>query len=173
MEQQATEPRVLVNRKGQSLTTHMTDAEAFKELERQVTDGEQAGFAFDLILKGKKYGLSQEQFWWVHKLAEPKVLIDADHIVNTFHKARDNGVKQRSLKTTVLADGVPVVLSLAGPRSKYKGDIWVTDDGDYPGNTIFGRIGHESGVFEGKGVPEAVAKLIDCIQMDPESYLPW
>jgi len=169
-------PRTLRNRKGKTLTTVRTDKEAFDELERQVQDGQQDTFAADLVYKGARNGLSEEQFWWVHKLLEPRdeCMIPVGNITHRMHAALDAGASMRSLKVELrTSDDQPVKLAMAGSRSKYSGDVWVTDDGAYPDNRLYGRIEHTTGVFKGHNVPVSVQDLLRAVQSNPDRYLPW
>ena len=171
-----TETRTLVNRKGQSLNTERTEKQAFAELERRVKAGEASDFAADLIRKGRKNGLSDEQFWWVHKLLEPvnEVEIPCGNINARMNNARDNGVKVRNLKVRfdTELDGC-VQLMMAGPRSKYYRSIWVTDGGQYPENVLYGMIDYNTGVFKGRDVPLEIQALLREINDNTEAYLPW
>lgn len=168
--------RVLVNRKGKQISTTRSDKDAFNELERRVEEGNAGTFAADLISKGTRYGLSDEQFWWVHSLLEPvdHAEIPCGEITARMHDALLNGVKMRNMKCNLLTEGgQPIRLSMAGSRSKYHGDVWVTDDGEYPSNRLFGRIEQSTGIFKGHNVPEDVQILLIAIQENPEAYLPW
>jgi hypothetical protein len=63
--------RTLVNRRGGELVTTMTDKKAFKTVEKIVeANPHQNKFAANLITTGKKHGLTDEQFWWIHKIAQ-------------------------------------------------------------------------------------------------------
>jgi len=175
MEYATANQRVLVNRKGQQVITNYTDAEAFKVLEDQIAGGKLQGFAVDLVSKGKKYGLSEEQYWWVHRLAVPREReeIDCNDILQAFLRARSNGVKQRNMKVDYkLPDGTTLRLALASQRSKNAGCIYVTDDGTYPDNKYYGKI-DQHGFFSGYDVPLQVSDRLHVILENIEAHLPW
>ena len=174
MATQQQEQRTLVNRKGRTVVTNRSDGEAFAELERRVDEGSVGEFARDLVSKGRRYGLSEEQYWWVHKLLVPPTELDCSEVATRMRNARRNGVGIKALRLTVSSDeGNVVQLSMAGSRSKYCGDIWVTDGGVYPDNTLYGRIDAVSGMFLGSDVPDDVTKVLEDIQDNPEDYMPW
>lgn len=175
MAQAATNQRTLVNRKGQQVITPYTEAEAFKIVEDGVTSGKLTGFAADLIAKGKRYGLSEEQYWWVHRLAVPREQeqLDCNAIVQSFTRGKHNGVKQRNQKVDfVLSDGSKLRLAAASARSKHAGCIFVTDDGAYPDNKYYGKI-DQHGFFTGYDVPSLVVERLLDICENIEAHLPW
>jgi len=101
--------RTLVNNKGKSLDTPYTDKDAFDKLSRHVSDrADDESFESDLISKGKRYGLSEQQFWWVHKL-----LLDLENpperpqlmgIWNAYSRAKIAMVGQRGMKRCINTD---------------------------------------------------------------------
>jgi hypothetical protein len=135
--------RTLVNNKGKSLDTPYTDKEAFDRLKKHTVEkDDDESFEFDLINKGQRYGLSEQQFWWVHKL-----LLDLENpperpqlmgIWNAYSRAKIAMVGQRGMKRCIGIDesGESILFSVAGERSKYRGSIWVKDLDD----TYLGRI---------------------------------
>lgn len=164
----------MTNRKGKTVTTSYSDAEAFRVVEQAVREGRLDGFAVDLVTKGSKYGLSDEQFWWVHRLANPEPMVEqpAQNVLHAFKQAAANGVKARNLKLLYQTDDGTVQLAMAGAKSKYQGDIWVTDGGTYPDNKLYGRIDGAHGIFRGRDVPQHVAKLITQLN-DGKAKMPW
>ena len=166
--------RTLTNRKGKTVVTERTDKEAFTELQRLVLDGWDSEFPVSLLQQGLKRGLSEEQFWWVHKLIEPKDEVPCGNITHRMQEALFAGAKVKDLKLTLTTgQGNPVKISMAGPKSKNHGDVWVTDDGEYPDNKLYGRISRTTGVFVGEGVPQDVQELLATIHDNPDAHLPW
>jgi len=135
--------RTLVNNKGKSLDTPYTDKDAFDKLSRHVSDrADDESFESDLISKGKRYGLSEQQLRGVHKL-----LLDLENpperpqlmgIWNAYSRAKIAMVGQRGMKRCINTDesGESLIFSVAGEKSKYRGSIWVKDQED----TYLGRI---------------------------------
>jgi hypothetical protein len=65
------------------------------------------------------------------------------------------------------ADGRPVVLSRAGSKSKYPGQIMVTDGGPFGANLYFGRIDSE-GIFHATNSASApVFALLERLSVNP------
>jgi hypothetical protein len=99
--------------------------------------------------------LKGNQLFWVYKLAQEQLareqapvahLDNFDAVRALLQLARDNGKKFPKVK--VALDGRVLVLALAGAKSKHPGTVSATDDGRYPDNTFFGRIGTD-GAFQG------------------------
>lgn len=102
----------------------------------------------------RKGDLSAKQWFWVNKLVteanqpEPSygtVEADMSGIVKLMHDANEH-LKWPKIRLAT-EDECPVVLSVAGPRSKTPGAINITDGGPYGMNTWYGRI-QTSGTFE-------------------------
>lgn len=158
------------------MTATLTDKEAFNLLAEQVARGEKDGFAADLVQKGGKYGLSEAQFWWIHKLGMPenKCELQANEIVARFTEASFNNVAVKHLRLYIPdAEGGTVKFAFAGPRSKHHGDVWVTDDGEYPNNKLYGRIPRSTGIFVGRDVPDLVQVVIQQVNDNAGDYMPW
>lgn len=175
MAQGIKEVRTLVNRRGKELETTRTDKEAFDELERLVEEGKADQFATDLIQKGIKNGLSEEQFWWVHKLCDQtNVKLPLGNISGRMAAAVRAGVSLRAMKCSLETSENKIVrLSIAGQRSKNAGDVWVSDDGKYPDNVLYGRIETATGIFHGRNTPEDVLEMLTLVNDHPDAYLPW
>lgn len=65
------------------------------------------------------------------------------------------------------AGGLPLVLSLAGERSRYAGAVNVTDGGKYPDNVYYGRI-EPNGAFAGRDPGPDVMGLLLRFAADPQ-----
>lgn len=163
---QSTGARALRNKKGVTLYTLLSDKEAFNTLEKHVEQGHGTDFARDLVFKGQRHGLSEEQFWWVHKMANdivnpPKPLM-LTNIANRFTRARDRGVKVKDLKAkigSVEVHGQPrkVELSYATGRSRYPGSVWV----NIPEVEIYcGRIDTDGTFFRTTNCPDEVVTVL-------------
>lgn len=160
--------RILTNKKGVTVQTLYTDKEAFDIVAQAVKNRSMGNFASDLIDKGNRYGLSEEQFWWVHKLAnQQEVKIQAGNILHVFTQAALNGVSTRHLKQSFETPGGTVGLSISGLSSRHAGTIWVTDGGKYPDNKLYGKIDKAHGIFTGTDVPPYVIELIKELNDNP------
>lgn len=167
--------RVLTNRKGKTVETPYTDSEAFTIVEDGVRKGTLGSFAAELVNKGARYGLSEEQYWWIHRLAVPPVTVkvNCNNIMHRFQRAFDNGVRASRMKVNFLTEGGPIRLSFATPRSKNFRDVYVTDDGEYPDNTYYGKIDHNSGMMTvNDSTPQFVIDFLNNLNDSPDK-LPW
>ena len=140
----------LTNRKnGTTITSNLTNAAAL-----EICGNSNNSFGRDLArsARNSRYGLSDAQWFWVHKIAielgAPAASAPAAAPVAApvavaprlaaiwamFPQGRKRG------KIRLRANNKPLILSLAGANSRYKGQILVTNGGDYGSNTYYGRI---------------------------------
>ena len=108
-------------------------------------------FAASLLSGHNKYGsFSPKQFPYAHKMAlealgmavkveSKSVDIDAAKIVALFVSAQANKIKFPKIKLNT-ENGEKLKFSLAGPNSKYRGQIMVTDGLPFGQNKWYGRI---------------------------------
>lgn len=139
------------------------------------------GFAFDLFIKGAKFGLSEKQVFWANKLADRaegkeqkaagrEVTLGNFHrLVQLFKHAQEH-LKYPKIRF-VLASGAEVTLSLCGSRSQYQGQINVAS-GRYgePGAKWYGRINHQGVLATGRDYTDEVADCITEFAKDPAGY---
>jgi hypothetical protein len=143
-------------------------------------------FAADLVRKARKYKkISDKQFYWVEKLidralnqGEPEspdgVLVgDFAKMVAMFNTAGTK-IKYPSL-TFMLRNGddhFKVVIKRAGPKSKYHGELMLTDGGPWGENVWYGRITTE-GVWipsaSGEQVKEKLIPFLGSFAANPHS----
>ena len=64
-------------------------------------------------------------------------------------------------------DGQQVVLGISGPRSKYAGQIQITDGGSYPNNRYFGRINGDGNWTRGRDADSGVEAILRRLGDDP------
>jgi len=112
-------------------------------------------FAGSLILQHNDRGkLSDKQWFWVEKLAadagkpqpEPKSVEGNFKPLWDMLTAASASLKYPKIRMTT-EGGSPIRLSLAGPRSKYRGDVMVSDGGPFGSNVWYGRINPEGAWF--------------------------
>tara|TARA_Y100001972_G_scaffold125774_1_gene177759 strand:- start:161 stop:691 length:531 start_codon:yes stop_codon:yes gene_type:complete len=170
------ETRTLVNNKGQSIDTPYTDKEAFDKLKRRALEQPVGNFTSDLIAKGARYGLSDQQFWWVHKLLleleNPPERPQLMGIWNAYSRAKLAMVSQRDMTCSFTLDDkedTQLVLSVAGSRSKYAGSIWVRIPLD---DIYLGRI--TDGLFyRAAACSDEMFDAISLIDEKATSKFPW
>lgn len=143
-------------------------------LEAKLTDIplKSRSFAADLVRKGRKWGLSDKQMFWVDKFisneagAEPKKLEGFEAIVHLLTDASAN-LKYPKIRLRT-ENGSAVVFVLAGSRAKLPGTVNVTDGGRYGDNTWYGRI-HLDGAWQlpNKEVADDVQLLVQAFAKDP------
>ena len=128
-----------------------------------------SGFAVELRDKALRGDVSREQAYWLHRLAVEqgtriqreanpiKLGENLEPIFGLFEKA------SRKLKfpsiTLRTADGAEVVMKRAGARSRYAGQVFVTDGGRFGENRYYGRIGAE-GFVAGRDWNPALEPLL-------------
>ena len=131
-------------------------------------------FALDLIQKGKKYGLSEKQMYWVdvliNKVANPEEKkpaekIDVSGIISLLTKA---GEKLKHPKVRLVTEsGQKVVLKIAGERSKYVGSVMVTDGGPFGANVYYGNISPEGEFNPSSKITDEVTAILKMFAVDP------
>ena len=62
--------------------------------------------------------------------------------------------------------GAKVVLSVAGARSKYRGQVMLTDGGPFGDNVWYGRIDVDGGVFPSRSMTDDVMRLLKELSLD-------
>ena len=170
-----TQTRTLTTRKGRSVETHLLDYDAL-EVCRGLKDN---SFAQDLVAREDRWGLSPDQWAWVHILAieqsapaerapQEDMGLDVGEIRARLLRARGRGIKHPKIRLD-LGDGRRVVCSLCGPASRYEGCVNLTDGGRYPDNIFYGRIDLEGRWRPTRAAGEDVRVVITSFARDPAS----
>lgn len=135
-----------------------------------------AAFAGDLIRNFNRWGsLSDKQMHWVGVLTqrateprpEPKATatVSFQNIQDLFDRASQ---KLRRVKVRLQdSNGTPVVFARAGGRSKYAGQIMITDGGPFGNNRYFGRIAGDGSLFATRAADAGVLGLVQEFAQDP------
>lgn len=131
---------------------------AFLDKNVAVLKSSDQNFANSLIDQFNERGLSAKQEYWVTTLAErarqaldaktrvvEEVKIDLTKIVELFRKASTN-LKKPYVLVDDLAEG-HLRLKLAGPTSKYAGQVYVYSDGAYEDRLWLGRVDPETSSY--------------------------
>lgn len=136
-------------------------------------EGRDRSFINDLI--NGKWGyharngkLSEKQIHWVEVLYKKALGItpeapkaenvgDLQGLVSLFTLAKQN---LKYPKIVLEAKGYPLKLALAGPNSKYKGSIIITDGGPYGSNKWYGAVTPEGVWNPSKQVTEELRAII-------------
>lgn len=127
-----------------------------------------AEFATDLINQGRRRGLSEKQWEWVGRLIDmasrpapapaPEQVGDMSGLIALFAAA---GEKLKYPKIRLATpEGTPVVLQVAGARSRYAGSINLTDGGPYGANRWYGRVSPQGELVSGSAMTEGVKDLV-------------
>ena len=127
-------------------------------------------FAASLVEQFDRRGdLSPKQWEWVEKLSaprpEPTTSAGFGRIVRLLHSAREH--LQYPKITLQTERGQTVKLHVAGERSKYAGQVQVTDGGAFGNNRYFGRISEDGEYTESRDVDESVRALLVALAGDP------
>ena len=132
-------------------------------------------FAGSLIEGFDRYGrVSEKQLYWVNVLiqrangAKPMAsteLVSVVEIKNLFAKASKSLKRMKiRLKTTFNQN---VVFTIAGERSKYAGQVMITDGGPFGANIYFGKIDMEGNLLKTGRCDDNVLELIKEFANDP------
>jgi hypothetical protein len=132
-------------------------------------------FAASLMAKAQQYGtLTEKQACWVldltQRATQPKaapVQVDLSGVRKMFAAAKG---QLKHPKIRLKAGTQPVVLSLAGQRSKYTGQVMVTDGGPFGDNLWFGRVEGDS-FHASRHVTQDVTQLLQSLSDDPVAIL--
>ena len=137
--------------------------------------------AFGRSLVGgiSKYGsLTEKQATWVQVLidrasqpkpvAAPAVEVQMAGVQALFEVA-SKSLKRPKIRL-MTADGTPVVLALAGEKSKYAGQVMLTDGGPFGLNRWFGRI-EGSHFHAARAATQEVTGLRTSLSADPTSVI--
>lgn len=88
-------------------------------------------------------------------------------VFDLFSRAKAAGLRFPKIRLEA-ADGQKVVLSQAGERSKYTGEVMITDGGAFGSNKFFGRINADGALTNGREMSAPVRDLIDALAAKPE-----
>ena len=136
-------------------------------------------FAKSLIIGFQRWGsLTERQFPYAMRLAEvardgyaPREetpttnLGDFGGVFGLMQGAAAN-LKYPKIRINT-EDGKLVVLSIAGPRSKYAGQIQITDGGTYPHNRYYGRIDGQGNWTRHRDADSGVEAILRRLGDDP------
>lgn len=112
-------------------------------------------FGRDLVLKSKKYKMTDKQLWWIDRLtkkAKAELVVEQPvenvgqmkGLYELFAKASKH---LKYPKIGLEVDGHPVALVVSGPNSKNPGIVNVTDGKPFGHNKWYGRV-TEAGAWE-------------------------
>jgi hypothetical protein len=158
--------------KGEKIESSLTDAEAAHII--GMTDP--VGFAYDLVVAFSKGRLSERQRPWLHKLAlersQPRpepvaVELNLEPIVALLDKA---SARLRYPKLWLDTDDVRIRLSVAGPNSRYAGDVMVTDGGPFGNNVWYGRITRDGKFVGSRAATQEIMDTLVSLAADPTSF---
>lgn len=136
------------------------------------------GFANSLISQAETRGGTAKQVHWMQTLldraklaaapaapAEPSEVVAVGGIVTLLTGAAG---RLKYPKVRLLTDcGQKVVVGMAGPRSRYVGQVMITDGGSFHNGTYFGRIDLSGQVFPSANMTPAVMSLLTAFAADP------
>jgi hypothetical protein len=143
---------------------HLLDTNAIQSTEFAVS------ISWCLVGRGGKPAVpSPAQRFWLHKLAMPKVAqppkatgLDMTGLRTIFASAAS---KLKRPAIVLRADQIDVKLSLAGPSSRYKGDVMVASPRF--GDAYYGRVDAEGVYHPGRQSNPAVDALVLRMAQDP------
>ena len=133
-------------------------------------------FAGSLVENFNKYGrLSDRQMFFVEKIIsdlrnppkQEEMEVSVERIVEMFAQA---SLKMKRIKV-VLKDssGQKVQFKIAGPSSKYAGQVMISDGGPFGEAKFFGRIDMDGKFVMTKMTTDAIKQLVVGFAADPEA----
>lgn len=87
-------------------------------------------------------------------------------VFDLFARAKSAGLRFPKIRLEA-SDGQKVVLSQAGERSKYLGQVMMTDGGPFGSNKFFGRIDSAGSLNASASMTAPVRELVDALAADP------
>lgn len=148
-----------VNVKGQPQTFTSKFDTLDDAIEALKASGNRSEFAADLVTKHERFGLSDKQAAWVHKLANDDEQRPAPldlGLTNIAAMLRNKPGKGRP--KLQVAEGVQVTLN--SEKSKNPGHVTVTDGGPFGDNKYFARINDEGTVLPGSDFSDEVQQAL-------------
>lgn len=174
--------RTFTTSKGDTVVSTLSDLDAVRVIREAADAGRNvSSFGLDLCAKMFRYGLSDRQLPWLHKIAMELVAPPAPKALPTtgasllplvaMLQTAAQTLKAPRVKVTFPGvNAVPEItlqLSVAGPTAKVPGSLNVTDGGPYGANVWFGRI-RLDGTFEpARRCPEHILLALELWAADP------
>ena len=91
------------------------------------------------------------------------------HVVEMMHNALDHlQFPKIRLETS---DGGEIQLHIGGERSKYQGQIMITDGQRYPDNKWYGRIDRDGTLHKAKLITDEIIELLCNLDAEPEETI--
>lgn len=161
-----------VYRKG---TKIVFDSPYSNEEALKIADELENSFAADLVRKAKKFGLSDKQWAWIHRLVwekdHPEAKVEKKVVTTTvcgilelFETAHAN-LKYPKLLFSI--EGQDVKIQRAGAKSKHKGCLNLTDGKAYGENKWFGRINTDGSITVSGLMTDAILALLLALDKAP------
>lgn len=119
--------------------------------------------------------LTEKQWFWVGKLAydhltkppEPEAVhVDLEPIMAMFAKAGET-LKRPKVRISDGSEKGEICFSIAGPRSRYSGDIMVTDGKAFGENKFYGRISQGGTLNPSRHCTETITQKIQAFSEHP------
>lgn len=165
--------RTMTTSRGDTITTSMTDREAADLILRT----SRSTFGKDLaerLVRGVR--LSDKQLPWLHKIALESLLPATPAVVATALQLpaivalMSNAARNlRFPKVRFALEAGTLQLSIAGERSRYAGQVMVTDGGRYPDNQFYGSISATE-FNRSRRCPDWVIEALTMLEANPAQY---
>lgn len=168
--------------KGLTVVSDLTDAAA-AEITRGIPPTHRSyEFAADLRRKmGGRWGLSEGQLAWLHKLAiefsspaaapPPPVAKGNFGQITFFLQPAVETLKSYARVVFRTDAGFNVEIRSAWKQGKHQGAFWVSDGGDRYSNRLFGKLDGNGDWFPSADCPPEVTKLLTDFNANPEVYV--
>lgn len=168
--------------KGLEVTSHLTDAEAARLTTLIPPTHRSYEFARDLRYKmGGRYGLSEGQLAWLHKLAlendpdreAPAPPEKAGNFarITFFLQPAVETLKSYARVAFATDAGYNVEIRSAWKQGKHQGAFWVSNGRERTTNVLFGKLDGNGDWWPKPDCPPGVTKLLADFSADPEAYV--
>ena len=127
--------------------------------------GSNAGFAESLLKAYHKKYLSAKQEYWIIRLATnmnaPAPEAVTVNVAGIFSLMRGAATRLKFPKIRMMTEaGEKLVVSIAGARSRYNGQLMLTDGGPFGANVFYGRVDTDGNVVQSREMTVTVLKLL-------------
>lgn len=165
-----TSGHVYTNGNGASIVPAHTNDEAIKLLSAIRSE-----FAQSLVSQHRQRGLSDKQWYWVHKILLDTSSAAAKPVINlgTGIQALFDVSALKYPKIYLQVDGLEIRMSRCGAKSRqaYVGSIAITTDEKYGHSTWFGRIMPNGDLVEGASMTQGLRDFLVAMAADPATVL--
>lgn len=127
--------------------------------------GSNAGFAESLLKAYHKKYMTAKQEYWIIRLASnlnaPAPEVVTVNVTGIYSLMQTAASRLKYPKIRMMTEaGEKLVISIAGARSRYNGQLMLTDGGPFGANVFYGRVDTDGNVVQSRDMTATVLKLL-------------